>query len=87
MYAINILVLDDDNRPELISCHMISRTVQNRNVSFLHYILYLGCPIWISSLTSTNEKDIGILDLYFFFIQKTYIEIESVWLPVTDNVG
>jgi hypothetical protein len=24
MYAINILVLNDDNRPELIPCHMIS---------------------------------------------------------------
>jgi hypothetical protein len=43
MYAINILVLDDDNhRPELIPCHMIFRTVQNKNVSFLHYIFYLG---------------------------------------------
>jgi hypothetical protein len=44
MYATNILVLNDDNHPELIPCHMISITVQNRNVSLLHYILYLGAP-------------------------------------------
>jgi hypothetical protein len=44
MYAINILVLNDDNRPKLIPFHMISKTVKNRNVSFLHYILYLGAP-------------------------------------------
>jgi hypothetical protein len=87
MYNINILVLNDDNRPELIPCQMISITVQNKNVSFLHYILYLGAPIWIPSLTSTNEGDISILDSYFFFIQKMYIEIEYVWLLVTDNVG
>jgi hypothetical protein len=41
----------------------------------------------IPSLTLTNERDIGILDSYFFFIQKMFIEIESVWLSVTDNVG
>jgi hypothetical protein len=68
MYAINILVLDDDNCPDLISYHMISRTLQNKNVSFLHYIFYLGHPIWIPSLTSKNERDISILDSYFFFI-------------------
>jgi hypothetical protein len=33
--------MNDDNRLELITCHMISRTVKDINISFLHYIIYL----------------------------------------------
>jgi hypothetical protein len=56
MYATNILVLNDDNRPELITCHMIFRTVQNRNVSFLHYILYLGVPN-LNTIAHVNKRE------------------------------
>jgi hypothetical protein len=41
-YAINILVLNDDIHPKLISCLIILRIVQDINILFLHYILYLG---------------------------------------------
>jgi hypothetical protein len=56
MYAINIFVLNDDNRPELISWHMISRTVQNRNVSFLHCILYLGASN-LDTIAHDNKRE------------------------------
>jgi hypothetical protein len=48
--------MDDDNCPELISCHMISRTVQNRNVSLLHYILYLGTPN-LDTIAHVNKRE------------------------------
>jgi hypothetical protein len=56
MYATNILLLDDDNHPELIPCHMISRKVQNRNESFLHYILYLGAPN-LDTIAHVNKRE------------------------------
>jgi hypothetical protein len=55
-YVINILILDDDNRSEFIPCHMISRTVQDRNVSFLHYILYLRAPN-LDTTAHINKKE------------------------------
>jgi hypothetical protein len=57
MYAINILVLNDDNRPELISCHMIFRTVRNKNVSFLHYIFYLGA-LNLDTIAHVNKWEV-----------------------------
>jgi hypothetical protein len=48
--------MDDDNRPELIPCHMISRTVQNRNVSFFQYIFYLGAPN-LDTIAHVNKRE------------------------------
>jgi hypothetical protein len=88
MYAINILVLNDDNRPELIPCHMIFRIVQNRNVYFLHYIVYLGAPN-LDTIAHVNKWERHRYSWFVLLLhtKKMYINIKSVWLPVMDNVG
>jgi hypothetical protein len=56
MYAINILILDDDNRSELIPYHMIYIMVQDKNISYSHYIFYLGAPN-LDMMAHVNKRE------------------------------
>jgi hypothetical protein len=79
MYAINILVLNDDNRPELIPCHMISRTVQNKNVSFLHYILYLGAPN-LDIIAHVNKREGHRYSLFILLLHTKDVHRDRIYM-------
>jgi hypothetical protein len=58
--------------------HVVQNGTKQKYIILALHSLSRTRSIYIQSPTSINERDIDILNSYFFFIQKMYIVIKSV---------
>jgi hypothetical protein len=65
--------------------HDIQNGARHERVIFALYSLSKVVQFEYHCSCQQHKRDISILNLFFLFIQKTYIKIKFVWLPVMDN--